>query len=63
MFLVRNVFNAIPRKAKKLVEIFKKSAHHIEAAGIAKNTRILTDTSATFWTVILESEVETLTIM
>ena len=60
MFLVRNVFRANPGKAKALVEIFKKSARHIEASGIAKKTRILTDSAATFWTVILESEVEDL---
>ena len=60
MFLVRNVFRSRPGKAKQLVEIFKKSAPHIETNGIAKNTRILTDSAATFWTVIIESEVQDL---
>lgn len=60
MFLVRNVFHAKPGKAKALVETFKKAAPHIEASGITKKTRILTDTSSTFWTVVIESEVEDL---
>jgi len=60
MFLVRNVFKAKPGKAKALVETFKKMAPHIEATGVSKNTRILTDTATTFWTVVVESEVEDL---
>ncbi len=60
MFLVRNIFHAKSGKAKALVEIFKKAAPHLEANGIVKNTRILTDGVAGFWTVILESEVEDL---
>ncbi len=60
MFLVRNVFHAKPGKAKALVETFKKAALHIEASGVAKNTRVLTDTATTFWTVVVESEVENL---
>ena len=60
MYLVRNVFHAKPGKAKALVETFKKAAPHIEAAGLVKNTRILTDTATSFWTVVIESEVEDL---
>ena len=60
MFLVRNVFHAKPGKAKVLVEIFKHASAHLEAGGIVKKTRILTDSVSTFWTVILESEVEDL---
>jgi hypothetical protein len=55
MFLVRNVFHAKPGKTKVLVETFKKAMPMIEASG-----RILTDTSSTFWTVVLEQEVEDL---
>jgi hypothetical protein len=60
MYLVRNVFHANPGKAKALVEVFKKASPHMESTGLTKSTRILTDTSATFWTVIIESEVEDL---
>jgi|SRR3989344_6618022 len=60
MFLVRNVFHAKPGKAKALVETFKRATPHIQATGIAKKTRILTDTAANFWTVVIEQEVEDL---
>ena len=60
MFLVRNIFHAKPGKAKALVETFKKAAPHIESSGVAKNTRILTDSASTFWTVVVEAEVEDL---
>lgn len=60
MFVVRNIFQAKSGKAKELVAIFKKAAPLIEATGLTRNTRILTDTVSTFWTVVLESEVEDL---
>ena len=60
MFLVRNVFHAKPGKAKELVEIFKKATPYLEAGGIAKKTKILTDSSSDFWTVVIESDVEDL---
>lgn len=60
MFLVRNVFHAKPGKAKALVETFKKAAPYIEATGIVKSTRILTDSVFSFWTIVVENEVEDL---
>ena len=60
MFLVRNVFHANPGKAKALVDIFKKAQPLLEKTGLVRNTRILTDSVATFWTVVIESEVEDL---
>jgi hypothetical protein len=60
MFVVRNVFQTQPGKAKALVETFKKAAPHLEATGRAKTVRILTDAVATFHTVVIESEVEDL---
>ncbi len=60
MFLVRNVFHAKPGKAKDLVKIFKNAAPIMKADGVVKNTRILTDCSSTFWTVVFENEVEDL---
>ena len=60
MFLIRNVFHAHPGKAKELVKIFKNASQHLETSGMVKNTRVLTDTASTFWTVIIESEVEDL---
>jgi hypothetical protein len=59
MFLVRNVFQAKPGRAKDLVQKFKAAAPHLETRGV-RNTRILTDVVETFWTVVIESEVEDL---
>jgi hypothetical protein len=59
MFLIRNVFHAKPGKAKDLVSIFKKSASPLSELGIT-NTKIMTDVATTFWTVVIQSEVENL---
>ena len=59
MYVVRNVFQARPGKAKELVAKFKAAAPHLAAAGI-RNTRILTDVAAVFWTVEVEAEVDSL---
>ena len=57
MYLVRYIFKAKPGKSKQLVEIFKSTSTHLKTSSV-KNIRILTDVSATFWTVIWEFEVE-----
>ena len=59
MYLVRNIFTCKPGKAKDLVAKFKAAAPHLAKIDI-ENTRILTDTAAGFWTVVVESEVESL---
>lgn len=59
MFLVRNVFHCKPGKAKELVEKSKKAAQFLPELGV-RNTHVLTDISATFWTVVIQSEVEDL---
>ena len=59
MFLVRNVFHAKPGKAKELAALFTKAAQDLPDMGVT-NTKVLTDVSATFWTVVIQSEVEDL---
>lgn len=59
MFIVRNVFQTKPGKAKELVKTLKNALQYMPDVGV-KSTKILTDVSATFWTVVLESEVENL---
>jgi len=59
MFLVRNVFRTKPGKATELVKIFKNAEQYLPEFGV-QNTKILTDVSASFWTVVLQSEVENL---
>jgi len=60
MYLVRNVFKAKPGKAKALVETFRKASQVMSGLGVVKSTRILTDSVAGFWTIVLEDEVEDL---
>lgn len=58
MYLIREVFQAKPGKAKDLVKMFKQAAPHFEKMGEMKNMKILTDAVATYWTVVVESETE-----
>jgi hypothetical protein len=57
MYIVRDIFNTKPGKAKELVSIFKKAAPLMGSLGI-KDYRILTDSVSTYWTVVIEFEVE-----
>ncbi|MFC4872804.1 hypothetical protein [Negadavirga shengliensis] len=57
MYVIRNVFQAKPGKAKDLVKVFKQAG---EVDPNIKNLRIMTDISADFWTVVVENEVESL---
>ena len=56
MYLIREVFQAKPGKAKDLVKMFKLSAPHFVKTGQFKNMRVMTDVVHTYWTVVLESE-------
>ena len=60
MYIIRNVFRAKPGEAKDLVKKFKAVGPLIVEAGIAKSVRVMTDIVSTFWTVVIESEVESL---
>ncbi len=60
MYLVRNVFQAKPGQSKALAEIFKNAGPVMTEAGLVQSLRVLTDASAGFWTVVVESEVEDL---
>jgi len=59
MYLVRNVFQAKPGKAKELVGKFKEASRYMQREGIVKS-RIMTDVVSGFWTVISEFEVPNL---
>ena len=58
MFVIRNVFKCKPGKAKTLIEKTKNATELMKGAGAVTNQRILVDEVATFWTVVLENEVE-----
>lgn len=58
MYVIRDIFNTKPGKAKELVAMFKKSIPFLKKEGI--NSRVMTDTVAAYWTVIFESETDDL---
>ena len=59
MYLVRDIFNAKPGKAKDLVAKFKQLEPYMKEVGM-KGMRVMTDAVADYWTVVAESEVESL---
>jgi len=59
MYLIRDVFQAKPGKAKELVSKFKQTNQLMTSVGY-NNTRIMTDFIADYWTVVLQIEVEDL---
>lgn len=60
MFVVRDVFKCKPGQAKNVIERFKKSMGLLESGEGFNGFRILVDYVASYWTVVLESEVEDL---
>jgi len=59
MYVIRDVFQTKPGKAKALVNIFKNASTHMHSMGV-KQTRIMTDTVSSYWTVVLEIEVDSM---
>lgn len=57
MLVIRNVFQCKPGQAKNLVNMMKESFANNPAMSKA---RIMTDVSGGFWTVVLETEAESL---
>src|SRR5215212_6253799 len=60
MYKVRDVFRCKPGKAKELVARFKKVIASTEREDGFRNSQILVDMVAEYWTVVLEAELETL---
>ena len=56
MYIVRDVFQAKPGKAKELVAKFKEAIPHMGGTPM----RVMTDAVAGYWTVVIESQVEKL---
>lgn len=59
MYLVRDVFHTKPGKAKELVKKFKQVAPYFEKNGMT-GFRLMTDIATTYWTVVLEYEIDDL---
>ena len=58
MKVIRNVFKCKPGKAKELIDKLKNANALMKGAGAVLNERVLVDEVATFWTVVIETEVE-----
>lgn len=58
MLIIRNVFKCKPGKAKVLIEKLKTANTLMRDAGAVLSERVLVDEVATFWTVVIETEVE-----
>ena len=56
MYLIRDVFQANPGKAKDLVKMFKQAAVHFEKTEGVTNIKVMTDIVSDYWTVVLQSE-------
>jgi hypothetical protein len=59
MFVIRDVFRAKAGKGKELVTKFKTASSFMPKEGVSAR-RILTDTVAHYWTIVMETEVEKL---
>ena len=59
MFVIRDVFRAKAGKGKELAGKFKKASEFMPREGVSSR-RILTDTVAGYWTIVMETEVEKL---
>lgn len=58
MYLIREVFQTKPGKAKELVKKFKQSIPHFEKTGDGANFKVMTDAVSDYWTVVMEYETE-----
>ena len=60
MIVIRDVFRCKPGQAKVLIEQFKKAMPLMVGEENAGKYRILVDAVSTYWTVVIESEAESL---
>lgn len=58
MYLIREVFQAKPGKAKELVKMFKLAEPYFKISEGISSMKIMTDIVGNYWTVVLESETE-----
>ena len=60
MILVRSEFQCKPGRVQEMIDNFKAMAPMMEHQSVIKRTRLMTDLSGNFDTVIVESEVESI---
>ncbi len=59
-YKVRDVFRCKPGKAKDLVERFKRTFESMKTMDGFRNPQIMVDAVADYWTVVIESEIDSL---
>ncbi|HET6567088.1 MAG TPA: hypothetical protein VFG50_03925 [Rhodothermales bacterium] len=62
MLLVRDVFHCKPGKANALINTFQKTLPLFQKQEGMRNARILVDLVADYWTVVLETEVDDISV-
>jgi heme-degrading monooxygenase HmoA len=60
MLLIRDVFRCKPGKSRQVAEMFKKTVSSMEKLDGFRNPRVMLDLVTDYWTVVLESEVDSL---
>lgn len=60
MFLIRDVFRCKPGKAGALAAMFQQTVDSMEKEDGFTNCRLMVDAVATYWTVVLQAEVDDL---
>lgn len=60
MYLIRDVFRCKPGNAGELARRFKETVPSMEADDGFRNCRVLVDYVSTYWTVVLQAEVDDL---
>lgn len=58
MYLIRDVFQCKPGTARQVAEMFKQTISSMEQEDGFRNCRVMVDYVASYWTVVLEAEVE-----
>jgi heme-degrading monooxygenase HmoA len=60
MYLVRDTFTCKPGMSRKLSEMFKATVDAMKGIEGVKDSKVMVDTVASFWTVVVETETESL---
>ena len=58
--MIRDVFRCKPGKARALAEKFRETVPSMERDDGFMNCRVMTDVVGTYWTVVLQAEVDSL---
>jgi quinol monooxygenase YgiN len=60
VFVIRDVFRCKPGQAKALAEILRRAIPAFEREDGFRNSRVMVDAVAGYWTVVLEADIDSL---